>query len=73
MHHCLLKIDENDDFYDATARRTVMNLCVDSGMTPIQILKQMQSTDTYRNVSKQLVYKLQGKFINGLTDSSHRG
>ena len=64
MHHCLLKIEENDD---APARSTVMNLCVEGGMTPIQILKQMQSTDRYKNVSKQLVYKLHGRFSNGLT------
>ena len=32
-------------FDDATARRTVMNLCVEGGMTPIQTIKQMQSTD----------------------------
>ena len=73
LHDCLLKIEENDDFDDATSRSTVRNLCVDGGMTPIQILKQMQSTDRYKNVSKQLVYKLHGRFYNGLTDSSHRG
>ena len=60
-------------FDDATARSTVTYLCVDGGMTPIQILKQMQSTDIYKNVSKQLVYKLHGRFSNRLTDSSHRG
>ena len=49
-------------FDDATARSPVMNLCVDGGMTPIQILKQMQSTDRYKNVSEQLVYKLHGRF-----------
>ena len=63
MHHCLLKIEENEE----------INLCVDGGMTPIQILKQMQSTDIYKNVSKQLVYKLHGRFSNRLTYSSHRG
>ena len=31
-------------FDDATAQRTVMNLCVEGGMTPIQTLKQKQST-----------------------------
>ena len=60
-------------FDDATARSTVIDLCVDGGMTPIQTLKQMQSTNIYKNVSKQLVYKLHGRFSNGLTDSSHRG
>ena len=62
-------------FDDATARRTVINLCVDGGMTPIQIFKQMQSPDRYKNVSKQLVYMyiLHGRFNNGLTDSSRRG
>ena len=58
---------------DATARRTVINFCVEGGMTPIQTLKQMQSTDRYKNVSKQLVYKWHGRFSNGLTDSSPRG
>ena len=41
-------------FDDATARRTVMNLCGEGGMTPIQTLKQMQSTDRYKNVSNNL-------------------
>ena len=50
-----------------------MYLCVDGGMTPIQILKQIQSTDRYKNVSEQLVYKLHGRFSNGLTYSSRRG
>ena len=36
-------------------------------------LKQMQSTDRYKNVSKQLVYKLHGRFSKGWTDSSHGG
>ena len=70
MHHCLLKIEENDD---ATARRTVKNLCVEGGRTPIQILKQIQRTDRYKNVSKQLVCKLHARYSNGWTDSSHRG
>ena len=60
-------------FVDATARRTVVNLCVEGGMTPIQTLKQMQITDRYKNVPKQLVYKLHGIFSNGWTDSSHGG
>ena len=60
-------------FDDSTARRTVMNLCVECGMTPKQTLKQMQSTDSYKNVSKQPVYKLHGRFRNGRTDSSPRG
>ena len=50
-----------------------MNLCVECGMTPIQTIKQMQSTDRYKNVSKQPVYKLHGRFSNGWTDSSPRG
>ena len=58
---------------NATARRTVINFCVEGGMTPIQTLKQMQSTDRYKSVSKQLVYKWHGRFSNGLTDSSPRG
>ena len=66
------KLKKMTTFDDATARRTVMNLCVECGMTPIQTLKQTQSTDRYKNVSKQLVYKLQGRFSNGWTDSSHR-
>ena len=68
MHHCLLKIEENDDFDDATAQKTVMNLCVEGGMTPIQTLKQMQSTDRYKNVSKQLVRRFPGRLSNGWTD-----
>ena len=64
MHHCLLKMSTFDE---ATARRTVMNLCVEDGMTPIQTLKQMQSTDRYKNVSKQLVYNLHE------TGNSHGG
>ena len=39
-------------------------------MTPIQTLKQMQSTGKYKYVSKQLVNKWHGRFSNGLTDSS---
>ena len=50
-----------------------MILCVKGGMTPIQSLKQKRSTDRYKNVSKQLVYKWHGRFSNGLTDSSPRG
>ena len=45
MHHCLMKIEEKTTFNDATARGTVMNLCVEGGMTPIQLLQQMQSAD----------------------------
>ena len=60
-------------FDDAAARRTVMNLCVEGGMTPIQTLKQMQSTDGYKNVSEQLVYTLHGRLSNGWTDSFHGG
>ena len=59
-------------FDDATARSTVMHLCVEGGMTPIHIIKQMQSTDRYKNVSKQLLYKLHDRFSDGLTDSSLR-
>ena len=55
---------------DATARRTVMNLCVEGGMTPIQTLKQMQSTDIYIRRYLNSLYKLRGKFSNGWTDSS---
>ena len=33
----------------------------------------MQSTDRYKNVSKQPVYKLHGIFSNEWTDSSPRG
>ena len=51
------------------AQRTVMNLCVEGGMTPIETLKQMHSTDRSKNVSKHLVYKLHGRFSNGWTDS----
>ena len=59
-------------FDDVTARRTVMNLCVEGGMTPIQTLKQMQSTDIYIYIRRYLnsLYKLRGKFSNGWTDSS---
>ena len=60
-------------FDDATARRTVMNLCVECGMTPIQTLKQSQSMDRYKNVSKQPVYNINGRFSNLWTDSSPRG
>ena len=60
-------------FDDATARRTVINFCVEGGMTPIQTLKQMQCTDKYKNVSKQLVYKWHGRFSDGWTDNAPRG
>ena len=63
-----LKLKKMTTFDDATARRTVMNLCVEGRMTPIQTLKQMQSTDRYKNVSKQLVYRFHGRFSNGWTD-----
>ena len=59
-------------FDDATPQSTVMNLCVDDVMTLIQLLKQMQNTDRYKNVSKQLVYNLHGRFSNAVTDSFHR-
>ena len=52
-------------FDDATARRTVMNLCVEGGMTPIQTLKQMQSTDRYKNVSKQLCTGFMADLVMG--------
>ena len=58
-------------FDDATARRIVMNLCVEGGMT--LTMKQMQSTDIYKNVSKQRVYNLHGRLSNEWTDSSHGG
>ena len=52
-------------FDDATARRTVMNLCVEGGMTPIHTLKQMQSTDRYKNVSKQLCTGFMADLVMG--------
>ena len=72
LHHCLLKIEENDDFGRRNGPKTVMNLCGEGGMTPIQTLKEMQSTDINKNVSKQLVYKFNDRFSNGSTDGSHR-
>ena len=42
-------------------------------MTHIQTLKQMQCTDKYKNVSKQLVYKWHCRFRDGWTDSTPRG
>ena len=73
IHHCRLKIEENDDFYDATTQRTVINFCVEPIQRFKKHLKQLQSTDRYKNVSKQLVYKWQGRFSNGFTDSSPCG
>ena len=52
-------------FDDATARRTVMNLCGEGGMTPIQTLKQMQSTDRYENVSNNLCTGFMADLVMG--------
>ena len=52
-------------FDDATARRTVMNLCGEGGMTPIQTLKQMQSTDRYKNVSNNLCTVFMADLVMG--------
>ena len=54
-------------FDDATARRTVMNLCGEGGMTPIhvQTLKQMQSTDSYKNVSNNLCTGFMADLVMG--------
>ena len=41
-------------FDDAMAQRTVMNLCVKGGMTPIQTLKQMQSTNIPGRVAQSV-------------------
>ena len=40
-----------------TARRTIIEFCVQSGMTRQQTLNMMQSTEKYKGVSRQLVYK----------------
>ena len=59
-------------FDDATARKTVINFCIEGGMTPIQNIK----TDRYKNVSKQLVYSDMANLIIGgqtvlLVDDRH--
>ena len=73
MHHCLKKLKRMTTFDNATAQRTIINFCVEGGMTPIQTLKQMPCTDKYKNVSKQLVYKWHSRFRDGWTDSAPRG
>ena len=71
MHHCLLKIEENDGFWRCNGPKNSNEFMRRGRNDTHTTLKQMQSTDSYKNESKQLVYKLHGRLSNGWTDSSH--
>lgn len=55
------------------ARRTAIQLCVQTGMTPIDTFKKLKSTERYSGVSRSLVFKWHNRFRDGWTDSAKRG
>ena len=73
IHHCFLKIEENDGFRRRNGPKNSNAFMRRGWYDTHTTLKQMQSTDIYKNVSKQLVHKLHGRLSNGWTDSSHGG
>ena len=46
-------------------QRTVIKFCYESGMTPLDTLKQVKQVESHRNVSRALVYKLFSRFREG--------
>jgi transposase len=58
---------------EGAARRTAIQFCVQSGMTPIKTFCQLKSTERYKNVSRALVYKWHGRFSDGYTENTPRG
>ena len=55
------------------ARRTAIQFCVQTGMTPTHTYKKLKCTDRYSGVSRSLVFKWHSRFNDGWTDSSQRG
>ena len=56
------------------ARRTAIQFCVQTGMTPTDTYKQMRCTERYSGVWRSLVFKWHGRFFSdGWTDSAQRG
>ena len=58
---------------DEKARRTAIEFCVQTGMTPTDTFKKLKCTERYRGVSRSLVFKWHSRFSNGWTDSVQRG
>ena len=46
-------------------QRTVIKFCYESGMTPLDTLKQVKQVERHRNVSRALLYKLVSGFREG--------
>ena len=55
------------------ARRTTIQFCVQTSMTPTDTYKKLKCTDRYSGVSRSLVFKWQSRFSDGWTDSAQRG
>ena len=55
------------------ARQTAIEFCVQTGLTPTDTYKQLQSTQRYSCVSRSLVFKWHGRFSDGWTGSAQRG
>lgn len=60
-------------FEEEKARRTAIQFCVQTGMTPIDTYKKLKSTERYSGVSRSLVFKWHSRFSDGWTDSAQRG
>lgn len=55
------------------ARRTAIEFCVQTRMTPTDTYKQLQSTERYSGVSRSLVFKWHSRFSSGWTGCAQRG
>ena len=51
--------------YARAEQRTVIQLCFDSGMTPLDTLNYVKQEEYHLNVSQALVYKLFSRFRQG--------
>ena len=48
-------------------QRTMIKFCYESGMSPVDTLKQVNQVKRHRNVSRAFVYKLFSRFRDGMT------
>ena len=63
------KVTSDED----TVHRSVILVCFPSGLTPIDISCQLESTECYNNVSRALAYSWHGRFSDGSTDNTSCG
>ena len=54
---------------DSAGHRSIIEYCVERGMTPGQAIKEMKSSETYHNVCRVLVYVNRIRFsrLDGVT------